>query len=396
MGKHIQRLYLSQWQGHYRENILAGILLALTLLPVAIAFSLIVHINPTIGLMSCGLMMCITSFIGPRVAMVSGPSSGISIIAAPLVLQHNIQYLFAATMVMGLTLLICALCRIDKLLNLIPSTVVMGFMNALGLLLLGTQLKYIFGISIATYVLAVVTCIVIYIASKTIPLIPGPLVGIIVITLVAQIVKPHIQYVYHLAHISMILPHPQIPEIPLSFQAIKSVVLFGMTMALISMIQTRLTQEMLDNLTSQTTNKRKELSRQGIANIVVGFVGGYGSSGLVGQSKFNLRMGATTRLSMLVTGVFLLICVIILGPVIGHIPMVVLAIVLVSVSLNTFDRRTIAHIKEAPVKHSIIMLITMVLILVTSNLAVGVIVGSIVYYIWHLITKKIRSNTKNS
>lgn len=379
--------YLDEWQGQYSQNIFAGILLALALLPVAIAFSFIVHINPAIGLMTCGLMMFMMSFIGCRLSMVSGPSSGISIVAAPLVVQHGISYLFLATLVMGIILIIFGFCHIDKVLTYIPNTVVIGFMNALGLLLLTTQIKYIFGISIATYFVAIITCLIIVIASKTVRLIPAPLIAIIIVTFLTWVIHPNIQYVYDLANIRMTLPHLHIPQGIFSWSSMKIALVYGATMAIISVIQTNLTTQMMNVLTKQYSNKDREVLSQGIANTVMSLLGGYGSSGLVGQSKFFYRMGATTRLATLATGIFLLLCVIILGPIVGHIPMVVLAIVLVTVSLNTFDRRTISHIKEAPLKHGSLMLITMCLILVTNNLAIGVIVGTLIYYISHLILR---------
>ncbi|EHJ07369.1 SulP family inorganic anion transporter [Staphylococcus simiae] len=379
--------YLDEWKGQYSQNVLAGILLALALLPVAIAFSFIVHINPAIGLMTCGLMMFMMSFIGHRLAMVSGPSSGISIVAAPLVIQHGISYLFLATLVMGLILIIFGLCHIDKVLTRIPNTVVMGFMNALGLLLLTTQIKYIFGISPATYIVAILACLIIIIASKTIRLIPAPLIAIIIVTFLTWLIHPNIQYVYDLANITMTLPHIHIPYDIVSWSSMKIALVYGATMAVISVIQTNLTTQMMNDLTQQDSNKDREVLSQGIANTVMSLLGGYGSSGLVGQSKFFYRMGATSRVATLSTGIFLLLCVIVLGPIVGHIPMVVLAVVLVSVSLNTFDRRTVSHIKEAPFKRGSLMLITMALILITNNLAIGVIVGTLIYYIGRWIVR---------
>lgn len=380
--------YKQQWRGDVAQNILAGILMGLALLPVSIAFSFIVHISPTVGLMSCGLMMLFISLLGERISMVSGPSSGISIVGAPLVEQYNVHYLIMSTIVMGIILIIFGLCRIDKILHHIPDTVVIGFMNALGILLLTTQIKYIFGITTATYYVAIATFLIIYLSSKLIRLIPAPLIAIIVLTVVSYLIKPNVQLVHDLAQIRLTLPKPSVYTELLNAHALSIIMLYALTMAIISVVQTNLTNDMMDTITQSESNKDREVMGQGLANVLVGLLGGYGSSALVGQSKFNFKMGATTRLATLITGMFLLSCVVILGPIVGLIPMAVLASVLITISLNTFDRRTFKHLREAPITHGIVMMITMILILMSHNLAIGVVIGTLIYYGIHFIFKK--------
>lgn len=381
--------YKQQWLGDISQNIMAGILMGLALLPVAIAFSFIVHISPTIGLMSCGLMMLFISFLGERISMVSGPSSGISIVGAPLVEQYNIHYLIMATLIMGIILIIFGMCHIDKILNHIPDTVVIGFMNALGILLLTTQIKYIFGITTATYLVAIATFLIIYLSSTFIRFMPAPLIAIIIVTIASYFLKPNVQLVHDLAEIRLTFPKISVYTELLNLHALSIITLYALTMSIISVVQTNLTNEMMDVITQSHSNKDREVIGQGLANLFVGLLGGYGSSALVGQSKFNFKMGATTRLATFVTGLFLLSCVVILGPIVGFIPMAVLASVLITISMNTFDRRTFKHLKEAPIKHSIVMFITIILILMSHNLAIGVVMGTIIYYVIHFIfTKK--------
>lgn len=381
--------YKQQWLGEISQNIMAGILMGLALLPVAIASSFIVHISPTIGLMSCGLMMLFISFLGERISMVSGPSSGISIVGAPLVEQYNIHYLIMATLIMGIILIIFGMCHIDKILNHIPDTVVIGFMNALGILLLTTQIKYIFGITTATYLVAIATFLIIYLSSIFIRFMPAPLIAIIVVTIASYFLKPNVQLVHDLAEIRLTFPKISVYTELLNLHALSIITLYALTMSIISVVQTNLTNEMMDVITQSHSNKDREVIGQGLANLIVGLLGGYGSSALVGQSKFNFKMGATTRLATFVTGLFLLSCVVILGPIVGFIPMAVLASVLITISLNTFDRRTFKHLKEAPIKHSIVMFITIILILMSHNLAIGVVIGTLIYYVIHFIfTKK--------
>lgn len=374
--------YKQQWLGDISQNIMAGILMGLALLPVAIAFSFIVHISPTIGLMSCGLMMLFISFLGERISMVSGPSSGISIVGAPLVEQYNIHYLIMATFIMGIILIIFGMCHIDKILNHIPDTVVIGFMNALGILLLTTQIKYIFGITTATYL-----------SSTFIRFMPAPHIAISVVTLASYFLKPNVQLVHDLAEIRLNFPKISVYTELLNIHALSIITLYALTMSIICVVQTNLTNEMMDVITQSHSNKDREVIGQGLANLFVGLLGGYGSSALVGQSKFNFKMGATTRLATFVIGLFLLSCVIILGPIVGFIPMAVLASVLITISMNTFDRRTFKHLKEAPIKHSIVMFITIILMLMSHNLAIGVVIGTLIYYVVHFIfTKKGRAS----
>ena len=194
--------------------------------------------------------------------------------------------------------------------------------------------------------------------------------------------------VHDLAQIRLTLPKPSVYTELLNAHALSIIMLYALTMAIISVVQTNLTNDMMDTITQSESNKDREVMGQGLANVLVGFLGGYGSSALVGQSKFNFKMGATTRLATLITGMFLLSCVVILGPIVGLIPMAVLASVLITISLNTFDRRTFKHLREAPITHGIVMMITMILILMSHNLAIGVVIGTLIYYGIHFIFKK--------
>ncbi|WP_341461270.1 SulP family inorganic anion transporter [Staphylococcus haemolyticus] len=283
-----------------------------------------------------------------------------------------------ATFIMGIILIIFDMCHIDKILNHIPDTVVIGFMNVLGILLLTTQIKYIFGITTATYL-----------SSTFIRFMPAPLIAISVVTLASYFLKPNVQLVHDLAEIRLTFPKISVYTELLNIHALSIITLYALTMSIICVVQTNLTNEMMDVITQSHSNKDREVIGQGLANLFVGLLGGYGLSALVGQSKFNFKMGATTRLATFVTGLFLLSCVVILGTIVGFIPMAVLASVLITISMNTFDRRMFKHLKEAPIKHSIVMFITIILILMSHNLAIGVVIGTLIYYVVHFIfTKK--------
>ncbi|MEB8209939.1 SulP family inorganic anion transporter [Staphylococcus succinus] len=380
--------YVKQWQGNISNNILSGILLALALLPGAIAFSLIAGVSPTIGLISTGLMMLVISVTGNRTLMVSAPSSGVSLVVAPLAASHGLQALIMATIFMGTIQIILGYCNINKLLDLIPLGVVIGFMNALGILLFTSQLKNIFNISIETYMITIVSFFFIWIVPKFIKIIPAPLIAIVILTVFAWVFKPNIKVVSDMVPIHIKIPQPSIPKDIWEWHFLMITFVYGLTMAIVAIVQTTLTARMMDDVTVSKSDKNKESIGQGIANFIVGILGGYGGSALVGQSRFNVSMGASSRLSTFITGSFLLVSIFIFGAIIGQIPMAVLSTVLITISLNTFDRRTIPFIKHAPILNGSIVILTFVIILITNNLAVGVVLVTIGYYIVNNLKKK--------
>ena len=373
--------YIDQWKGDIVQNMLTGILLALALLPGAIAFSFIAGVTPTIGMLSTGLMMLVLSLTGNRTLMVSAPSSGVSLVVAPLAASHGMQAVILATLFMGIIQVILGYFQINKWLELIPVGVVIGFMNALGILLFTSQLKNILGISMATYIVAIVSFLIIWMSNRYIKIIPAPLISIIILTIFSWILKPDIKYVHDLSSIHIKLPYPSIPTEILNVNFFLTALLYGLMMAIVAIVQTTLTAGMMDEVTATTSDKNRESIGQGIANFVVGLFGGYGGSALLGQSRFNVTMGANSRVSTFVTGSFLLVSLFVFGEIIGHIPMAVLATVLITISLNTFDRRTIPFIRQSPLINTFMVILTMVLILISNNLALGVVIVTILYYI---------------
>ncbi|MDK7753306.1 SulP family inorganic anion transporter [Staphylococcus ureilyticus] len=374
--------YIEQWKGNIVQNTLSGVLLALALLPGAIAFSFIAGVNPTIGMLSTGLMMLVLSFTGNRTLMVSAPSSGVSLVVAPLAVSHGLQAVILATLFMGIIQILFGYFQINKWLELIPVGVVIGFMNALGILLFTSQLKNILGISMATYIVAIMSFFIIWLGARYIKIIPAPLISIIILTIFSWVLKPDIKYVHDLSSIHIKLPYPTIPIEILNVNFLLITLFYGLMMAIVAIVQTTLTARMMDEVTATTSDKNRESIGQGIANLVVGLFGGYGGSALVGQSRFNVTMGANSRVSTFVTGSFLLVSLFVFGEIIGHIPMAVLATVLITISLNTFDRRTIPFIRKSPLVNGFMVILTMVLILISNNLALGVVIVTILYYIF--------------
>jgi SulP family sulfate permease len=386
--------YLRQWQAKYYSNdIIIGILLALALLPGAIAFSFIAGVSPSMGLLSTSMIMLVISITGSRTIMVTAPSSGVSLVAAPIVAHHGVKYLILATLAMGMIQIIFGLCHLNKVLDLIPNTVVIGFMNALGILLFTSQLSNIFHISSMTYVVVIISFIIIWLVPKFTRMIPSPLVAIIVLTLCAWYFKPNIKYVADLSTVHIMLPKLNLPLDILTIHSLGVILFYGLMMAIVAAVQTTLTARLIDELTHSTSNKNKESIGQGIATIITSLLSGIGGSALVGQSRFIVSMGVTSRITTCVAGVFLFISLFAFSNIIGKIPMAVLATVLITISLTTFDRRTKSYIQAAPFKNGTVIIVTMIIILASNNLAYGVLFGTIFYYTLNNIFKNKRSDT---
>lgn len=371
-----------------KNNVLVGILLALSLIPGAIAFSLIAGVSPSIGLMGTGMIMIVISVIGNRTLMISAPSSGVSLIVAPFVADSGLEGLIVATFVMGITQIIFGFSRIHRLINTVPQGVVIGFMNALGILLLTSQLEHIFPSTLTTYSIVFISFLLIWLFPKATKRIPAPLVTIVVMSLVTWVFQLDSKLVKDITDVHLDIDYLTIFNHIADEQLWLSAMIYGIAMAIVATIQNALTQQVIDQLTKSKSDMNKESMGQGITNIIVSFLGGYGGSALVGQSRFNITMGGTSRVSTLVTGSFLLISIYLFGALLTQIPMAVLATVLITIAVSTFDRRTIAFIRRAPLPNGSTVVLTMCIILVTNNLAVGVIVVTLCYHLIMYITNR--------
>lgn len=370
---------------------MVGILLALSLIPGAIAFSFIAGVSPSIGLMSTGIIMIVISIVGNRSLMISAPSSGVSLIVAPLVSDSGLVGLIMATFIMGLTQIIFGLCRLNRLIDIVPQGVVIGFMNALGIILLSSQLEHIFPSTITTYGIVVVSFVMIWGLPKITNQIPSPLITIVVMSIVTWLFQLNSELVKDISMVQLDFNLFVMFDLIMNRQLWLTALIYDIAMAIVATIQNALTEQVLDQLTKVESDVSKESIGQGIANIITSFLGGYGGSALVGQSRFNIAMGGTSRVSTLITGSFLLLSIYLFGSLLIQIPMAVLATVLITIAFSTFDRRTIAYIKQAPVLHGSTVCLTICIILVTNNLAMGVIVVTLCYYLIKNVINKERT-----
>ncbi|WP_281199760.1 SulP family inorganic anion transporter [Staphylococcus schleiferi] len=373
--------YLNSWRGNVVQNISAGMLVALAMVPGAIAFSFIAGVSPTIGLLSSALMMMLISFLGARRLMVSAPSSGVSIVAVLINDRYGVAMLIAAMIVMGLFQILFAFCHVEKMIHKIPVLVVIGFMNALGYLLLTSQLKYVVGQSALTYITALGSLCMLFWLPHVTERVPAALVTILFFSLIAGCFNLDLKYVKDLAQLHFEMPTIGFPDVPLQWMTLFEVALFGLMLAVVATIQTSLTVQMMDNLTDTQSSINKESFGQGLTNAIVGLLGGIGGSALVGQSKYNYQLGATSRLSTFMTGVMLLLFLMFLGPIVGRIPLVVLAIVLMRIAMGTFEKQTLDYIRERRWIEFGIICITFLLIIGTHQLALGVLIGTLIFYL---------------
>lgn len=367
-----------EWLTAPGTNILAGIVVALALIPEAISFSIIAGVDPMVGLYSSFIIAVVISFVGGRPAMISAATGSVALVIVPLVRDHGVQYLLAATILMGMIQIIFGILKIGRLMKFIPNSVMIGFVSALAIMIFLTQIKHIFGISLATYLFVIITLLIIYLLPRIFNKIPAPLIAIILLTATYLVTGANVETVGDLGEIKRSLPQFFIPDVPFNLETLKIIFPYALSMAIVGLVESLLTARIVDQATDTYSSKNQESRGQGIANVITGFFGAMGGCAMIGQSVINVRSGATTRLSTFTAGVFLIILIIVFGDWVVEIPMPILAAIMVMVSVGTFNWRSFKFIKNAPRTDALVMILTVTIVLITSNLALGVIIGVIV------------------
>lgn len=364
-----------EWLTKPGKNILAGIVVALALIPEAIAFSIIAGVDPMVGLYAAFIIAVVTSIVGGRPAMISGATGAIALLVGPLVQEYGVEYLLAAAILMGIIQVVLGILKIGRLMKFIPNSVMIGFVNALGIMIFMSQLEHIFGISISTYLYVLITLIIVYVVPRFLKGIPAPLIAIILLTALYMVTGADVRTVGDLGSITQALPHFLIPSVPFNFETLQIIFPYSLSMAIVGLVESLLTAKIVDDATDSFSNKNKESRGQGIANIITGFFGGMGGCAMIGQSVINVKSGANSRLSTFTAGVFLIFLIIVLGGLVVQIPMPILAGIMVMVSIGTVDWSSFKYIKKAPKTDVAVMIMTVIIVLLTDNLAIGVIVG---------------------
>ena len=364
-----------------KTEVLAGLVVALALIPEAIAFSIIAGVDPRIGLFASFTMAVTIAFVGGRPAMISAATGAIALVIAPLVKSHGVDYFIAAVILAGIFQIILGLSGVAKLMRFIPRSVMVGFVNALAILIFLSQVPELLGVPWLVYPLTALGLLIVFGLPKLTKAVPAPLVAIVVLTLITVFAAVAVPTVGDKGDLPDSLPTLFIPNVPFSLETLQIIFPFALAMAFVGLLESLMTAKLVDDVTDTRSHKTREAWGQGVANIVTGFFGGMGGCAMIGQTMINVKAsGARTRISTFLAGIFLLILVVVLGDIVSLIPMAALVAVMIFVSVATFDWHSIhpRTLKVMPKSETIVMLATVIVTVATHNLAIGVGVGVLV------------------
>ncbi len=368
--------FKQEWFGNIKGDILAGIVVCMALIPEAIGFSIVAGVDPMIGVYSSFCITVIISIFGGRTGMISAAAGSMALVLATLVKDYGVQYMLAATILTGIIQVILGYLKIGNLLKFIPKPVMVGFVNALGILMFTSQLPHFRG-SYILLILGAIGIAIVYLMPKLTKAVPSPIIAIIAVTIIVFIFNIDVKTLGDMGKITTELPEFLIPNIPFNMDTLKIILPYSFSLALVGIVESLLTAQLVDDITDISSNKNKECVGQGLGNIVAGFFGGIAGCGMIGQTIINQKYGGKGRLSTFVAGVSMLIAVIILNDFVVKIPVVALAAVMVVVSFSTVEWESIKRIKRSPITDTLVMISTVLIVVVTHNLAYGVVGGII-------------------
>lgn len=374
-----------QWFGNIRSDVLAGIVVALALIPEAIAFSIIAGVDPMVGLYASFCIAIIIAFVGGRPGMISAATGAMALLMVPLVKNYGLDYLLAATILTGIIQILFGLCKVAKVMKFIPNAVMIGFVNSLAILIFLAQVPHFIGISTMTYVFVAITLLLVYTLPRFIKVIPAPLIAIVVLTVIAIFSGVELRTIGDLGSITKSLPTFFVPNVPFNFETLQIIFPYSLALAIVGLLESLLTAQIVDDMTATESDKNKEARGQGIANFITGFFGGMAGCAMIGQSVINVKSGGRGRLSTLVAGLFLIFLIIVLGDLVVKIPMPVLVGIMIMVSIGTFDWNSFKYLMKAPRTDAIVMLVTVIIVVYTHDLSKGVIAGVILSAIFFVV-----------
>ncbi|WP_089153592.1 SulP family inorganic anion transporter [Paenibacillus tuaregi] len=363
--------------GNVRKDILSGLTVAFALIPEAIAFSIMAGVDPMVGLYASFIIAVSISFFGGRPGMISAATGAMASLMGPLIAKYGIEYLFAATVLTGILQWIMGALRFGRFITFVPHSVMVGFVNALAIIIFMAQLPNFEGASWEVYAILAATLLIIYLFPLLTKAVPSALVAIIVMTLVTVLGGIDVRTVGDMGNITQSLPFFHIPQVPVSLDMLLVILPYSLALAVVGMTESLLTATLVDELTETSSNKNREIRGQGIANVLTGFFGGMAGCAMIGQTVINVKSGGRTRLSTFVAGTFLLFLILVLGDVVKEIPMAALTGVMFMVSFGTFDWGSLRSLHKIPRTDAVVMVVTVLIVVATSNLAIGVICGVI-------------------
>lgn len=379
--------YRREWFGNLRGDALSGLVVALALVPEAIAFSIIAGVDPRVGLYASVVIAITIAFVGGRPAMISAATAATAVLMGSLVRDHGLQYLLAATILAGLLQVLAGWLNLQQVMRFVSKSVMTGFVNALAILIFMAQLPELVDVPWLTYPMLALGLGIIYLFPRLTTAVPSPLVCIIVLTLVAWLAGMDLHTVGDMGDLPRALPHLLIPQVPLNLDTLIIILPYAVGVAAVGLLESLMTAQIVDEATDTFSDKRQESFGQGIANIASAFFGGMAGCAMIGQSGINVRSGGRGRLSTFLAGAYLLVLMVVLGDLLRIIPMAALVAIMIMVSIGTFDWRSILNLRDHPRSSSFVMLATVAFVVGTHNLAIGVLVGVLlsgVFFAWKI------------
>ena len=363
------------WLGNIRNDVLAGMVVALALIPEAIAFSIIAGVDPKVGLYASFCIAVVIAFVGGRAGMISAATGAMALVMVSLVKVHGLEYLLAATILTGILQIVAGFLRLGSLMRFVSRSVVTGFVNALAILIFMAQLPEFKGAGIQMYGMVTLGLAIIYIVPRFTKAVPSPLISIVTITAISIYFGMDLRTVGDMGELPSTFPIFLLPDIPLNLDTLRIIFPYSLTLMAVGLLESLMTATIVDDLTDTPSNKNRECAGQGIANIVAGFFGGMAGCAMIGQSVINIKSGGRGRLSTLFAGLFLLFLLLVLGEWVSRIPMAALVAVMIMVSIGTFSWSSFANLKTHPKTSSLVMIATVIVVVLTHDLAIGVFVG---------------------
>jgi SulP family sulfate permease len=377
----------SEWFGNVKGDTLAGLVVALALIPEAIAFSIIAGVDPKIGLYASFSIAVLIAFVGGRPGMISAATAATAVLMVTLVRDHGLQYLLAATVLAGIIQIVAGLFRLGYLMRFVSKSVMTGFVNALAILIFMAQLPELTNVPVLTYVLVAAGLGIIYLFPYVTKAVPSPLVCIVVLTALSIWFGFDIRTVGDMGELPSTLPIFLIPQIPFNLETLMIILPYSVAVAAVGLLESLMTAQIVDDLTDTPSDKNRECVGQGIANTMTGFIGGMAGCAMIGQSIINVKSGGRGRLSTFCAGIFLLFMILVLGDLVSQIPMAALVAIMIMVSIGTFSWSSVKNLKDHPRSSSIVMIATVFGVVYTHNLAIGVLIGvllSAVFFAWKI------------
>ncbi|KVM62706.1 sulfate transporter [Burkholderia gladioli] len=369
------RTLRDEWFGNPRGDLLAGLVVALALIPEALAFSIIAGVDPKVGLYAASVIAVVCAFAGGRPGMISAATGAVALLLTSLVREHGVEYVFAAGILAGALQIAAGLLRLGELMRFVSRSVMTGFVNALAILIFLAQLPQLRDVPLYVYGLLALGLAIIYLLPRVTRAVPSPLVCIVVLTAIAIALHLPLRTVGDMGAFPDRLPGFALPHLPFTLDTLRIVLPYSIGIAVVGLLESLMTAAIVDDYTDTPSDKNRECRGQGCANIAAGFLGGMPGCAMIGQTVINMKSGGRARLSTFVAGAVLLVLVVFLGPWVRQIPMVALVAVMVMVSISTFSWKSIANLRTHPRSSSLVMLVTVAIVVATGNLAIGVLVG---------------------